>query len=254
MSLIRGLVFLTILMPNAWSADLVSVPAGKIEAIWLSPVSKKGKSPTPTVIVEVAPFKAMRYAVTVGEFKAFLKVGGEQWQKDRVSRLFTDERYLDDIQSAPEKAPVTYVSWHAARAYCAAQGMRLPTVNEWEYLAAASESKPNANREPRFLQRILDWYGEPNQGQLKSVGSIYQNVYGAWDLHGLIWEWVEDFNSSFVTGESREDGSLNKNMFCGAGSMSSSDKENYAAFMRFAFRSGLTGRSAVWNLGFRCVK
>jgi formylglycine-generating enzyme required for sulfatase activity len=43
-------------------------------------------------------------------------------------------------------------------------------------------------------------------------------------------------------------------MFCGAGALSSADKENYAAFMRFAFRSGLKGKSATWNLGFRCAK
>jgi sulfatase modifying factor 1 len=73
-------------------------------------------------------------------------------------------------------------------------------------------------------------------------------------MHGLIWEWVDDFNSSFVTGESREDSSFNKDMFCGAGSLSSTDKENYAAYMRFAFRSSLKGKNAVWNLGFRCVK
>lgn len=121
-------------------------------------------------------------------------------------------------------------------------------------MAAASETVRNANRDPAFLARILEWYAEPQGLGLKPVGSIYKNVYGLWDLHGLIWEWVEDFNSAFVTGESREDGSFNKNMFCGAGSMSSADKENYAAFMRFAFRSGLKGRSSVWNLGFRCVR
>lgn len=74
------------------------------------------------------------------------------------------------------------------------------------------------------------------------------------DLHGLIWEWVEDFNTIFVTGESREDSSFNKNMSCGAGAMSGADKENYAAFMRFAFRSSLKGKSSAWNLGFRCVR
>jgi len=234
------------------AAELVSVPKGEIEAIWLSPVSKKAKAQSNLVVITVNSFKAHVFPVTVAQFKEFL-VKHPEWSKNNKSSLFKDEYYLRDLETAPEKAPVTFVTWFAAKAYCESHGLRLPTVNEWEYAAAASESKKNANREEEFLRRILNWYGEPQGEKLKDVGSIYKNVYGIWDMHGLIWEWVDDFNSSFVTGESREDSSFNKDMFCGAGALSSADKENYAAFMRFAFRSGLKGKSAVWNLGFRCV-
>lgn len=234
------------------ATELVIVPKGKIEAIWLSPVSRKAKVKSNQVIITVDSFKAHVYPVTVTQFKEFLTAHPE-WSKNNTSSLFKDEYYLRDLETAPGKAPVTFVTWFAAKAYCESYGLRLPTINEWEYAAAASESKKNANREEKFLRRILNWYGEPQGERLKDVGSIYKNVYGIWDMHGLIWEWVDDFNSSFVTGESREDNSFNKDMFCGAGALSSADKENYAAFMRFAFRSGLKGKSAVWNLGFRCV-
>ena len=40
--------------------------------------------------------------------------------------------------------PSTQVSWFAARAYCASLGKRLPTVDEWEYAAAASERRTDA--------------------------------------------------------------------------------------------------------------
>ncbi len=235
------------------ASELVMVPKGKVEAIWLSPVSKKAKVKSNKVIVSVDAFRAQLYPVTVTQFREFLGTHPE-WSKSNTSSLFKDDYYLRDIETAPENAPVTFVTWFAARAYCESYGLRLPTINEWEYAAAASESKRNANREEKFLRRILNWYGEPQGERLKDVGSIYKNVYGIWDMHGLIWEWVDDFNSSFVTGESREDSSFNKDMFCGAGALSSADKENYAAFMRFAFRSGLKGKSAVWNLGFRCVR
>lgn len=234
------------------STRLVNVPSGQVEAIWLSPVKKENTpEKKPSIFVKVGSFQAQVHQVTNAQFKDFLTRNPE-WAKGKVSALFADEHYLNDLNSN-EKSPAVYVSWFSARAYCRALGMRLPTINEWEYIAAASETKKDANREEKFLARILEWYGEPKGAQLKPVGSIYKNVYGIWDLHGLVWEWVEDFNSSFVTGESREDSSFNKDMFCGAGSMSSADKENYAAFMRFAFRSSLKGRNAVWNLGFRCV-
>ena len=240
--------------PFGASADLVKVPGGEIRAVWLSNLkSTAAKKQLPTF--QVKSFLVMDKAVTRGEFNLFLEKNPE-WSVKEANKLYVDESYLDNYQLDEEtrQVPMTSVSWFVAKAYCESLGMRLPTVNEWEYLAAASESKKDANKNPKFLRRILDWYGEPRDKQLKNVGSIYKNVYDVWDMHGLIWEWVEDFNSSFVTGESRQDGSLNKDMFCGAGSMSFGDKENYAAFMRFAFRSSLKGNSSVWNLGFRCVR
>ena len=78
-------------------------------------------------------------------------------------------------------------------------------------------------------------------------------MWGVYDMHGLVWEWVEDFNSVFVSGDNRRDGEDLKNMFCGAGSFSAEDKANYAAFMRYALRSSLKGAYTTENLGFRCA-
>ncbi|MBK9323532.1 MAG: formylglycine-generating enzyme family protein [Bdellovibrionaceae bacterium] len=251
-----GLLSLLINCAPGQASEMTLVPSGKVEAIWLSPMSKKTPTKPTKIEVKVEAFKAQTKPVTVAEFKKFLEQY-PQWSKEKISSIYADSSYLTDFskrENSDDQRPVTYVTWFVARAYCESMALRLPTVNEWEYMAAASETKKDANRNPQFLKRILEWYGEPQEGRLKSVGSIYKNMYGIWDLHGLIWEWVEDFNSTFVTGESREDSSFNKDMFCGAGALSSADKENYAAFMRFAFRSSLKGRSSVWNLGFRCVK
>lgn len=234
--------------------DLAHIPPGKLEPFWLTPVTSKKVSKSKAKI-SIPAFGSMRFAVTVGEYRKFLE-DNPKWNKENASSLFVDALYLENLKN--EKidlnSPMTNVSWFAAKAYCKSIKMRLPTVNEWEYMAAASEKSNMAYSDPKFLQRILDWYSEPQNGNLKKVGSIYKNKYGVWDLHGLIWEWVDDFNSSFVTGESREDSSFNKNMFCGGGSMSAANKEDYAAFMRFAFRSSINGKSSVSNLGFRCVR
>lgn len=253
MKIFSSVVIIILISGALKAAELVSIPKGQIEAIWLSPMSKKAKNKSSQIILDVQSFQIQSHAVTVAEFKKFLALKPE-WSAEKTSSLFKDTYYLKNLDESPEQSPVTYVTWFAARAYCQSLGLRLPTLNEWEYVAAASEKKADANREEKFLRRILNWYGEPQDGKLKDVGSIYKNKYSLWDMHGLIWEWVDDFNSSFVTGESREDGSFNKDMFCGAGSLSSTDKENYAAYMRFAFRSSLKGKSSVWNLGFRCAQ
>lgn len=252
---IWSLIILLCLPSQGKDPERVIIPSGELRAIWMAPLStseQKVKKAIPSF--KISSFEIMKYPVTRKEYLKFLKKHPE-WTKNKASSLFVDKMYMSDWSSKDSpQSPATFISWFAAKAYCESLSMRLPTVNEWEYVAAASETVKDANKDPQFLKRILEWYGEPRSEKIKDVGRIYKNVYGVWDMHGLIWEWVEDFNSAFVTGESREDGSMDKNMFCGAGAVSSGDKENYAAFMRFAFRSGLKGNSTVWNLGFRCVK
>ncbi len=233
--------------------QLVKVAPGQVIPFWLVPKSTPGKQKTVVKPYKIDGLSVMKHQVTKKEYVQFLEKNPD-WNKKNALDIYVDATYLNTFDYKKENVPITEVSWFAARAFCNYHQMRLPTVAEWEYLAAASEKIKDANRDEKFLRRILDWYGEPHGGKLKTVGSIYKNMYGIWDMHGLVWEWVEDFNSSFVTGESREDGTLNKDMFCGAGNMSSANKEDYAAFMRFAFRSSLKGNSSVWNLGFRCVR
>lgn len=246
-------------LSTAAEKTLISLPAGMLEPFWIVQ-AEKGKELGKAELVPIAAFQAQPHAVTNNAFLTFLRTHPE-WRKSRVSPLFSEESYLSQFTSdlrlrkgVRKDAPVTYVSWFAALAYCESLDLRLPTINEWEYMAAASESAFDANRDPAFLAKILEWYGKPKEHELAPVKSTYRNRYGLYDLHGLVWEWTEDFNSSLVTGESREDSALNRDLFCGAGNLLGGNKENYAAFMRFAFRSSMKGKGTVWNLGFRCVR
>lgn len=252
MSLLAIIFFLS----SHSSAQTVTVPGGEFRAFWSAP--KDGEQP-PTK--KVKAFQARATQVTNAQFLDFLRKY-PQWKKNKVPKIFADQNYLSlfssDLKFASgvrPSSPVTYVSYFAAQAYCQSIGMELPTTDQWEYMAMASESKADASQDQQFLNRILEWYAEPKSNSgLPSVKARPPNFYGVYDLHGLVWEWVEDFNSILVTGESREDGNLNRNLFCGGGGMAGGNKENYAAFMRFAFRSSLKGNSTAWNLGFRCVK
>lgn len=89
---------------------------------------------------------------------------------------------------------------------------------------------------------------------LPAAGLGRPNFYGARDLHGLVWEWVEDFNTAMVTGESRADTGLERDLFCGAGSVGAKDTTDYAAFMRQALRSSLKANNTTTSLGFRCAR
>ena len=194
--------------------------------------------------------------VTNQDFLAFVQAD-PRWHRDRVSRVLADEGYLSqwagsEVLGAGAQQPVTHVSWFAARAYCAWRGGRLPTVAEWELAAAASEELADASQDPAFRARILAWYAQP-AGALADVGQGEPNFWGVHDLHGLVWEWTEDFNSMLVSADNREQKGADTTQFCGAGALEARDRGDYAAFMRVANRSSLEAHYTTSTLGFRCA-
>lgn len=237
----------------------VLIGAGRYRPLWRQPVPGASRDTVRRAVVatDVGAFLLDQHAVTNDDFLAFVRAHPE-WRRSRVSRLFADASYLhhwrgdlDPGPQAPGRSPVVYVSWFAARAYAAAQGGRLPTVAEWERVAAADETRRDATRDARFLTRVREFYARPAPAVLPAVGSTYRDVWGIDDMHGLIWEWTLDFNSALVSGESRADGSLDRSLFCGAGASGAADFADYAAFMRFAYRASLEARYTTAQLGFR---
>jgi formylglycine-generating enzyme required for sulfatase activity len=229
---------------------LVSIPAGKYESVL--PPSETTKE------VSIRTFRLDSTPVTNAQFARFVERNPE-WRRERVARLFADEQYLQhwtsDTQPPGGSAaqPVVHVSWFAASAYCESQGARLPTWHEWEYVAAASETQRDARGDPQWRQQILAWYSHSARKALPEVGRTSANVYGIRDLHGVVWEWIEDLPSMLVANDSREQGDPNQLRFCGAGAVSMEQKENYAMLMRIAMLSSMKASYTSATMGFRCA-
>jgi formylglycine-generating enzyme required for sulfatase activity len=191
--------------------------------------------------IDVASFWLDREPVTNAEYLAFVRAQ-PAWQRGAVNELVADPAYLSHWASASAfgtarpHAPVVRVSWFAARAYCAWRGGRLPTEAEWEVAAAGADDAQD-----------LDWYARPTPAVLPDIGGK-PNAAGVRDLHGLVWEWVDDFNSALISADSR-DGSI---QLCGATAANKSP-DQYAAFLRMAFRSSLDAKFTAPSLGFRCA-
>ena len=209
----------------------VLVPAGRYEPFYKRPERRT---------VPVAPMCLGAAPVTNAQFLDFVR-GHPQWRRSQVARVFAEETYLahwrDDLTPPPESLsePVTFVSWFAADDYCTSRGARLPKVSEWERAAgrqaAGRTSTPFAIAMGRPAADL-----ESSSLQLKGI-----------------WEWTEDFNSAVVSGRASGAQGNDPSLFCGDG-FRAVDASDYAAFLRYSFRSSLHADFTLKNLGFRCTR
>ena len=212
-----------------------------------------------SALVEVQDFLLDERPVTNQEFLDFVKKN-PKWKRSNVKAIFADETYLRDWQNdetlpknADPDAPVTFVSWFAAKAYAKSAGKRLPTMDEWEYVAMADEETANARNKPNYSAHLINLYNEKFRERNK-VKISKPNYWGVYNMFDLVWEWTDDFNSIMTTSDSRSGEYDDKGLFCASAATSATDVLNYASFMRYAFRSSLKANYTVENLGFRCAK
>lgn len=233
---------------------MAEVPGGLHRPLFRAERAPK-EIPVKTFFLDATP-------VTNGDFLEFVRAN-PRWRRSQVKRLFADEGYLrhwaadlglGDDAANEARRPVTHVSWFAAKAYAAWQGKRLPTTDEWELAAAAGFAERDATKDAEYQRLVNRWYSTPAPQSLPAVASGRANHLGIHDLHGLVWEWTSDFNSALVSGDARGDTGLDRQLYCGSGSLDSSDPANYPAFMRFGLRGSLKADYAVHNLGFRCAR
>jgi formylglycine-generating enzyme required for sulfatase activity len=231
----------------------VAIPAGLYQPFFLVRAAK-GRAPTEEPLTRIAAFRIDNLPVTNRQFLAFVRAH-PQWRRSQVKPLFADNRYLakwrSDLELADAEAaaePVTNVSWFAAEAYCEAQGLALPTTEQWEYALADQGRDRDSN-----AQRSLEWFSTPTGKHLGAVGRGEPNGYGVYDMVGLVWEWTLDHNSFMLGTEQRNTSSKDDAQVCGGGSVGVRDPADYPAFMRYALRSSLSATYTVDNVGFRCA-
>jgi formylglycine-generating enzyme required for sulfatase activity len=120
--------------------------------------------------------------VTFAEYDRFRQAKGRREPKDegwgRVRR------------------PVIDVSWRDAQAYIAwlseetGRTYRLPSEAEWEYACRAGTTTRYSFPDPITPKNAN--YVDSSLSRTSEVGSYPANPWGLYDMHGNVWEWVED--------------------------------------------------------------
>ena len=162
--------------------ELIRIQGG--EFMMGSPETEQGRytGEGPLHRAIVPDFNIGRYPVTNEEYGLFLSENHE---------MSVPEYWLDSKFNKPGQ-PVVGVSWEDARQYAKWAGLRLPTEAEWEYACRANtRTRYYLGNKEEYLERA-GWY-EGNSGyQLQHVGEKEPNGFGLYDMHGNVWEYVED--------------------------------------------------------------
>ena len=210
-------------------------------------------------LVTVAPFRMRTEPVTRREFLAFA-ARQPKWRRDRAAAIYAASGYLSDWKDSlalghiDPSQPVVWVSWFAARAYCASEGARLPRWTEWEYAAAADaarrDARGDAGWQARTLARLTSRFGDA------SAPSPHEatNAYGLRDMHTQVAEWVDDYASMFLDADARNPIEPDLLRLCGGAAAAFADRTDYALMMRVATLAALKPADSSGSVGFRCVK
>ena len=167
--------------------EFVLIPAGTFQMGSNDSDAYDDEKPVHTVRI-TQPFYLGKYEVTQG-----------QWQAVMGSN---PSRFTGD----PNR-PVENVSWEDVQEFIrrlnSREGgatYRLPTEAEWEYAArAGTTTRWSFGDDASQLGRYA-WYDGNAGGQTHPVGQLQPNPWGLYDMHGNVWEWVQDWYGKYASG------------------------------------------------------
>jgi len=216
--------------------ELVSIPAGSF--LMGSEISV-GHDNKPPHTVHIAAFKMMKYEVTQALYRS---VTGN-------NPSYFKGGYL----------PVERVSWLDVQAFIkqlnlkTGKSFRLPSEAEWEYAARAGHAGRYGWGGGVDEASLSAWFADGSKERTHPVGQKRANDFGLNDMHGNVWEWVQDCWDDSYAG-APADGSAWTTGECSKRVIRGGSWDNDVNYLGSAYRSWFSRNSRYDTLGFRLVQ
>jgi len=220
----------------------------------------------------------MKYPVTVKQYVQYLNETkntdsrAKRCQK-KYNRKMSDQlacgimrekkagRYYYTVSPGRENAPVVYVTWFNAYDYARWAGLRLLTEVEWEVLARGKGARRYSwgdSPEPSGVVCNMFNDGLDYASDVYKYEDIWNKLglsspFGAMELTGNVWEWVDTYWYDYSEGiydETKSPTSYNNlaNRLIRGGDWGVKEK-----WLRAAARDNdITSSSLNYGIGFRC--
>ena len=234
--------------------EMVMIPAGEFRMGSPSNEPQRDSDEGPQRNVTISEFALAKTEVTFAQWAACVAAGGCRHRPD-------------DGGWGRGNRPVINVSWNDAQEYVrwlsreTGQSYRLPSEAEWEYAArAGTTTRFHTGHCITTDQANFDGdhpaSGCP-RGQDRSrtvpVGSFAPNAFGLHDMHGNVWEWVQDcWNGSYRGAPSN--GSAWMSGDCGRAVLRGGARNNHGQYLRSANRHRTARGTRFHTIGFRVAR
>ena len=156
--------------------EMVDLPGGEFQ------MGGTGNSnELPVHLVRVLPFSIGMYQVTQAQWQAVMGNNPSHFKGETL--------------------PVENVSWTDAQKFLkkVGSGYRLPTEAEWEYAARGGTMTEYSFGDDESKLGEYAWFYGNAIGETHPVGQKKPNPFGLYDMHGNVWEWVEDhYHENYV--------------------------------------------------------
>jgi formylglycine-generating enzyme required for sulfatase activity len=224
---------------NSIGMEFVLIPAGSFSMGAdknFDPAGDDDETPQHRVTIS-KPFYLGKYEVTQGQWTAVMGSNPSEF-KGRSN-------------------PVEQVSWDDVQVFIQRLNRqeghnryRLPTEAEWEYAARAGTSSAYSFGDGADSLGRYAWYGNNSGVETHPVGQKQPNAWGLYDMHGNVWEWVQDWygeryysNASGTDPKGPSSGSIRV--------LRGGSWFDDAEYCRSAFRGSFTPDDRGNDIGFR---
>jgi len=223
------------LQAQAVTIEMVNIPAGSFQM-----GSVDGDDD------EIPPHKVHIRAFKLGAYEVTQK----QWSEVMGTN---PSKFKGDYN------PVEQVGWNDVQSFIqrlnsqTGSHYRLPTEAEWEYAARAGTVTKWSWGDSTDDAGKFAWFGSNSGDHTHVVGSRSPNPWGLHDIHGNVWEWVQDcyvnaYYDAPEDGSARETGNCKMRVLRGGSWRRDSDS------MRSAFRARNDSNYRYYSFGFRLVQ